>query len=97
MGFKEKSDDSGVLRGASVMGSTGEADKKRRHVSSLSPTAAMAKKRHLAALSEEKKVRLLLFLFPFFLFCLIFLNKNFLLLRLKVELCLQAILCMKSV
>ncbi|XP_042038389.1 E3 ubiquitin-protein ligase BRE1-like 1 isoform X1 [Salvia splendens] len=38
------------------MGSTGEADKKRRHVSSLSPTPAMAKKHRLAALSEEKKL-----------------------------------------
>ncbi|KAL1543350.1 ubiquitin-like modifier hub1 [Salvia divinorum] len=38
------------------MGSTGEADKKRRHVSSISPTAATAKKHPLAALSEEKKL-----------------------------------------
>lgn len=38
------------------MGSTGEADKKRRHVSSISPTAAAAKKQPLAPLSEEKKV-----------------------------------------
>ncbi|KAK6162603.1 hypothetical protein DH2020_002444 [Rehmannia glutinosa] len=37
------------------MGSTGEADKKRRHVSTISPTAATAKKQPLAPLSEEKK------------------------------------------
>ncbi|KAI3444762.1 hypothetical protein Pfo_001427 [Paulownia fortunei] len=38
------------------MGSTGEADKKRRHVSSISPTAATAKKQPFAPLSEEKKL-----------------------------------------
>lgn len=38
------------------MGSTGEADKKRRHVSSISPTSAIAKKHPLAPLSEEKKL-----------------------------------------
>ncbi|KAL0425786.1 UNVERIFIED_CONTAM: E3 ubiquitin-protein ligase BRE1-like 1 [Sesamum radiatum] len=37
------------------MGSTGEADKKRRHFSSISPTAGAAKKQPLAPLSEEKK------------------------------------------
>lgn len=54
------------------MGSTGEADKKRRHVSSISPTAATTKRQPLAPLSEEKKVRLLLLLF-----CLISLNNDF--------------------
>lgn len=38
------------------MGSTGEADKKRRHVSSLSPAAAAAKKQPLVPLSDEKKL-----------------------------------------
>ncbi|KAL3616482.1 ubiquitin-like modifier hub1 [Castilleja foliolosa] len=38
------------------MGSTGEADKKRRHFSSISPSAATAKKQPLAPLSEEKKL-----------------------------------------
>ncbi|PIN03187.1 E3 ubiquitin ligase involved in syntaxin degradation [Handroanthus impetiginosus] len=38
------------------MGSTGEADKKRRHVSSISPTATAAKKQPLVPLSEEKKL-----------------------------------------
>lgn len=38
------------------MGSTGEADKKRRHVSSISPTATAVKKQPFAPLSEEKKV-----------------------------------------
>ncbi|KAL8495504.1 hypothetical protein ACS0TY_019591 [Phlomoides rotata] len=38
------------------MGSTGEADKKRRHVSSLSAAAAAAKKQPLVPLSEEKKL-----------------------------------------
>ncbi|GFP80931.1 E3 ubiquitin-protein ligase bre1-like 1 [Phtheirospermum japonicum] len=38
------------------MGSTGESDKKRRHFSSISPPAAMAKKQPLAPLSEEKKL-----------------------------------------
>ncbi|KAL0464585.1 UNVERIFIED_CONTAM: E3 ubiquitin-protein ligase BRE1-like 1 [Sesamum latifolium] len=38
------------------MGSTGEADKKRRHFSSISPTAGAAKKQPLAPLSEEKKL-----------------------------------------
>ncbi|KAH6825748.1 hypothetical protein C2S53_006854 [Perilla frutescens var. hirtella] len=37
------------------MGSTGEADRKRRHVSSISPTAG-AKKQPFAPLSEEKKL-----------------------------------------
>lgn len=45
------------------MGSTGEADKKRRHVSSISPTAATAKKQPLAPLSEEKKVNYCFFFF----------------------------------
>ncbi|PON33407.1 Cdk-activating kinase assembly factor [Parasponia andersonii] len=38
------------------MGSTGEADRKRRHVSSLSPTAASAKKHHSVPISEDKKL-----------------------------------------
>ncbi|KAL3649417.1 ubiquitin-like modifier hub1 [Castilleja foliolosa] len=38
------------------MGSTGETDNKRRHFSSISPTAATAKKQPLAPLSEEKKL-----------------------------------------
>ncbi|KAL8062404.1 hypothetical protein ABFX02_02G145000 [Erythranthe guttata] len=38
------------------MGSTGESDKKRRHVSSLSPTGAAFKKQPFALLSEEKKL-----------------------------------------
>ncbi|KAK6162595.1 hypothetical protein DH2020_002436 [Rehmannia glutinosa] len=53
--FLKESDDSRVLRGGFVMGSTGEADKKRRHVTTISPTAATAKKQPLAPLSEEKK------------------------------------------
>ncbi|GMH00632.1 hypothetical protein Nepgr_002471 [Nepenthes gracilis] len=38
------------------MGSTGEADRKRRHLSSMSPTAAPAKKQPFAAISEDKKL-----------------------------------------
>ncbi|XP_073313890.1 E3 ubiquitin-protein ligase BRE1-like 1 [Primulina huaijiensis] len=38
------------------MGSTGEADRKRRHFSSISPTAASAKKHTFVPLSEEKKL-----------------------------------------
>ncbi|CAA0842721.1 E3 ubiquitin-protein ligase BRE1-like 1 [Striga hermonthica] len=38
------------------MGSTGEADKKRRHFSSISPAGAVGKKRPHAPLSEEKKL-----------------------------------------
>lgn len=38
------------------MGSTGEADKKRRQFSSLSPTAGAAKKQSFPPLSEDKKV-----------------------------------------
>ncbi|XP_039027527.1 E3 ubiquitin-protein ligase BRE1-like 1 [Hibiscus syriacus] len=38
------------------MGSTGEADRKRRHFSSLSPTAVAAKKRPCLPTSEEKKL-----------------------------------------
>lgn len=38
-----------------MMGSTGEADRKRRHVSTISPTAA--KRQPLVPLSEEKKVK----------------------------------------
>ncbi|CAA0820391.1 E3 ubiquitin-protein ligase BRE1-like 1 [Striga hermonthica] len=38
------------------MASTGEADKKRRHFSSISPAAAAGKKQPLAPLSEEKKL-----------------------------------------
>lgn len=38
------------------MGSTGEADRKRRHFSSISPTAAAAKKQPFAPLSEDKKL-----------------------------------------
>ncbi|KZV49042.1 hypothetical protein F511_10993 [Dorcoceras hygrometricum] len=38
------------------MGSTGEADRKRRHFSSISPTAASAKKHVFVPLSEEKKL-----------------------------------------
>lgn len=40
----------------SRMGSTGEADRKRRHFSSISPTGAAAKKQPFAPLSEDKKV-----------------------------------------
>lgn len=42
----------------SSMASTGEADRKRRHLSSISPTeaAAMAKKQPFAPLSEDKKL-----------------------------------------
>lgn len=40
------------------MGSTGEPDRKRRHVSTISsPTAAAAKKQHFLPISEDKKVR----------------------------------------
>ena len=39
------------------MGSTGEPDRKRRHFSSLSPTAATAKKMPFLPVSEDKKVR----------------------------------------
>lgn len=40
------------------MGSTGEHDRKRRHISSISsPTAAAAKKQPFLPLSEDKKVR----------------------------------------
>ncbi|GAA0169149.1 hypothetical protein LIER_23694 [Lithospermum erythrorhizon] len=39
-----------------MIGSTGDSDKKRRHLSSMSPTAANAKKQPFAALSEEKKL-----------------------------------------
>ncbi|KAL2460873.1 E3 ubiquitin-protein ligase BRE1-like 1 [Abeliophyllum distichum] len=38
------------------MGSTGEADRKRRHFSSISPTAATVKKHSLVPLSEDKKL-----------------------------------------
>ncbi|XP_024032871.1 E3 ubiquitin-protein ligase BRE1-like 1 [Morus notabilis] len=38
------------------MGSTGEPDRKRRHVSSISPTAAAAKKQHFLPISEDKKL-----------------------------------------
>ncbi|CAM8950640.1 unnamed protein product [Rhodiola kirilowii] len=38
------------------MGSTGEADKKRRQFNSLSPTAASAKKQTFTPLSEDKKL-----------------------------------------
>ncbi|XP_022863394.1 E3 ubiquitin-protein ligase BRE1-like 1 isoform X2 [Olea europaea var. sylvestris] len=38
------------------MGSTGEADRKRRHFSSISPTAATVKKHPLVPLSEDKKL-----------------------------------------
>ncbi|KAK9749189.1 hypothetical protein RND81_02G108100 [Saponaria officinalis] len=40
------------------MASTGDADQKRRHVSSISPTPAvsMAKKQHFSLLSEDKKL-----------------------------------------
>ncbi|GKV12797.1 hypothetical protein SLEP1_g23900 [Rubroshorea leprosula] len=38
------------------MGSTGEADRKRRHFSSLSPTAVAAKKQPFLPISEEKKL-----------------------------------------
>ncbi|XVF22818.1 hypothetical protein REPUB_Repub12eG0203600 [Reevesia pubescens] len=37
------------------MGSTGEADRKRRHFSSISPTAVAAKKQPFSPTSEEKK------------------------------------------
>ncbi|THF96476.1 hypothetical protein TEA_017072 [Camellia sinensis var. sinensis] len=37
------------------MGSTGEPDRKRRHFSSISPTAASAKKQSFLPLSEDKK------------------------------------------
>ncbi|KAG8486382.1 hypothetical protein CXB51_019709 [Gossypium anomalum] len=47
------------------MGSTGEADRKRRHFSSISPTAVPAKKQSLLPISEEKKVQCLVAaLFP---------------------------------
>ncbi|XP_022756960.1 E3 ubiquitin-protein ligase BRE1-like 1 isoform X1 [Durio zibethinus] len=38
------------------MGSTGEADRKRRHFSSISPTAVAAKKQPFSPISEEKKL-----------------------------------------
>lgn len=38
------------------MGSTGEADRKRRHFSSISPTAVAAKKQPFLPISEEKRV-----------------------------------------
>lgn len=38
------------------MGSTGEADRKRRHFSSISPTGAAAKKHPFMPLSEDKKL-----------------------------------------
>ncbi|PSS24116.1 E3 ubiquitin-protein ligase BRE1-like [Actinidia chinensis var. chinensis] len=38
------------------MGSTGEPDRKRRHFSAISPTAASAKKQPLLPLSEDKKL-----------------------------------------
>lgn len=38
------------------MGSTGEPDRKRRHFSSISPTAASAKKQPLLPTSEDKKL-----------------------------------------
>ncbi|KDP28843.1 hypothetical protein JCGZ_14614 [Jatropha curcas] len=38
------------------MGSTGEPDRKRRHFSSISPTAAMAKKQPFSQHSEDKKL-----------------------------------------
>ncbi|KAK8480055.1 hypothetical protein V6N12_033972 [Hibiscus sabdariffa] len=42
--------------GAGSMGSTGEADRKRRHFSSISPTAVAAKKQRILPTSEEKKL-----------------------------------------
>ncbi|KAK4414625.1 E3 ubiquitin-protein ligase BRE1-like 1 [Sesamum alatum] len=53
---QRKTDDSRVLKGGFLMGSTGEADKRRRHFSSISPTAGAAMKQPLAPLSEEKKL-----------------------------------------
>lgn len=42
------------------MGSTGEPDRKRRHFSSISPTAGAAAKKHvLAPCTDDKKVLLL--------------------------------------
>ncbi|XP_039035874.1 E3 ubiquitin-protein ligase BRE1-like 1 [Hibiscus syriacus] len=38
------------------MGSTGEADRKRRHFSSISPTAVSSKKQPFSPISEEKKL-----------------------------------------
>ncbi|CAI9765157.1 unnamed protein product [Fraxinus pennsylvanica] len=38
------------------MGSTGEADRKRRHISSISPTAATVKKHPFLPLTEDKKL-----------------------------------------
>ncbi|GLU00395.1 hypothetical protein SLE2022_177700 [Rubroshorea leprosula] len=38
------------------MGSTGEADRKRRHFTSISPTAVAAKKQPFLPISEEKKL-----------------------------------------
>lgn len=38
------------------MGSKGETDRKRRHFSSMSPTAVAAKKQPFLPISEEKKV-----------------------------------------
>ncbi|KAK8522072.1 hypothetical protein V6N12_066642 [Hibiscus sabdariffa] len=42
--------------GVGSMGSTGEADRKRRHFSSISPTAVAAKKQRILPTSEEKKL-----------------------------------------
>ena len=39
------------------MGSTVESDRKRRHFSTISPTAATAKKAPFLPVSEDKKVR----------------------------------------
>lgn len=39
-----------------MMGSTGDADRKRRHFGSASPTAAPAKKQPFSPISEDKKV-----------------------------------------
>lgn len=47
------------------MGSTGEADRKRRHVGSISPTGAAAKKHPFMPLSDDKKVN-------FFNYCIYF-------------------------
>ncbi|KAI3449073.1 hypothetical protein Pfo_005738 [Paulownia fortunei] len=49
-----KTDDS-RLRGGLLMGSTGEADRKRRHFSSISPTATTAKKQPFVPLYAERK------------------------------------------
>ena len=42
------------------MGSTGEADRKRRHLAAISPSSIPAKKPSLLPISEDKKVRSLL-------------------------------------